>query len=335
MKLQNNFKFKKRRTVMTKKAVAILLAVYEPDIPWLIELLDSLNRQTYENIRLYVRDDASPHMQLEKIEHLLKKHITNFPFVLNRNAKNLGSNKTFGALIEDAKDAHYVAFCDQDDVWLPNKIEKTVHLFESSPLSPTLVCSDVTVMDGDGHEIASSMTKHRKRHVFLRGTDVAKTLIYRNFAMGCTMLMERERALQYLPFPTAVVHDHYLAFRAACDGAIDFLEEPQLRYRVYGGNQTGVMTGVLTKEDYFIHRICVFDERLRAFEAVSAFEALKQARSWCVARVANFHRERGGARALWKQKKCNPVTSLFEIIVLRLPTPLFRSAIRLVQKRIL
>lgn len=320
---------------MGKKRVAILLAVYEPDLPWLVELLDSLNAQTYRDICLYVRDDASPNTPLATVEDLLQKHVTQFPFVLNRNPKNLGSNKTFEELVRDARDEQYVAFCDQDDVWLPQKIENTLRLFEESPLSPTLVCTDVTVIDGDRNVISSSMTKHRRRHVFLRGNGIANTLIYRNFAMGCTMLMERQKALSYLPFPDAVVHDHYLAFRAACDGSLDYLSEPQMLYRVYGGNQTGVMTGVASKQDYFNKRIGVFENRVAAFAAVAEFEGLTAAKQWCRARVKNFKREKGGARALWKQRRLNLVTSVFELVVLRLPNPIFRIAIRLVQKRIL
>lgn len=316
---------------MEKKALAILLAVYEPPEGWLIELLDSLNRQTYPNLCLYVRDDASPHFPFERLQVLLREHIMAFPYVLHRNEKNLGSNETFAALIRDCKEP-YIAFCDQDDIWLADKLTDTVRLFEESSLHPTLVCANVRVIDGDGKEIAPSMEEHRKRHVFLRGNNLAPELIYRNFVMGCTVVMERERALSYLPFPASVVHDHYLAFRAAADGAIDYLAEPQMLYRVYGGNQTGVMTGVRSKSDYLERRILVFDARVRAFAEHVSLPALEDALVWSRARLANFHRQKGGFRALRKASGQNRVTSLFELVALRLPTPLFRFLIRLVQK---
>ncbi|MBQ7346747.1 MAG: glycosyltransferase [Clostridia bacterium] len=316
---------------MENRTIAVLLAVYDPRVDWLTALLDSLNRQTYPNLCLYVRDDASPHFPLDELEKLLRKHITSFPFVLHRNECNLGSNETFAALIRDCHEP-YIAFCDQDDVWLPDKLTNTVRLLEESPLSPILVCSNVKVIDGDGNEIAPTMEQHRRRHTFLRGTDLAPTLIYRNFAMGCTMVLRRETALSYLPFPSAVVHDHDLAFRAACDGAIDFLAEPQLLYRVYGGNQTGVMTGVRSKADYLKQRIGVFDARVRAFGEVASFPALEEALAWSEARKQNFHRQKGGFRALWRLRHVNFVTSVFELFALRLPAPIFRFAIRLVQK---
>lgn len=325
---------KKEAQKPMKQPIALLLAVYEPNIEWLVELLDSLNAQTYEPIRLYVRDDASPTFSPRQLEQLLQEHITKFPYVLHQNEKNLGSNKTFEALVRDASEP-YIAFCDQDDIWLPEKLANTVALFEESPLDPILVCTDLRIIDGDGNEIAPSMEQHRRRHVFLRGTGLAPTLIYRNFAMGCTMVMERERALSYLPFPNEIVHDHYLAFRAAADGAIDFLREPQLLYRVYGGNQTGVMTGVSDKTDYLKRRIQLFDDRVNHFAEFATFPELEDAKQWSRARLANFHREKGGFRALWRMRRVNFVTTVFELFALRLPLPIFRFAIRLVQKGVL
>ncbi len=320
---------------MEQKSLAILLAVYDPRIDWLTELLDSLNTQTYPDLHLYVRDDASPHCSMEALEQLLRERVTNFPWTLRRNEQNLGSNGTFAALVEDA-DEKLIAFCDQDDIWLPDKLKNSVHLLETSPLRPTLVCTDVSVMDGEGNEIAPDMEHHRKRHTFIRGEGLAKHFFFRNFVMGCTVVMERERALGYLPFPTGIVHDHYLAFRAAADGAIDYLAEPQMRYRVYGGNQTGVMTGVTTKEDYRRERIDVFAKRVETFAAfVPELPELAEIRAWSEARVQNFERKKGSRRRLKSLKQLNKSTTLFELIALRLPRPLFRLAVRAVQRRMI
>ena len=150
------------------------------------------------------------------------------------------------------------------------------------------------------------------------------------------MLMERARALSYLPFPASSVHDHYLAFRAATDGAIDYLEEPQMKYRVYGGNQTGVMTGVTTKADYYRERIQVYSDRVDAFSKYAPeLPELKKMREFGQARRNNFNRQRGSAKELWKLRACNPTTTVFELVALRLPTPLFRLAIRMIQKRMI
>jgi len=164
---------------MEQKSLAILLATYEPREDWLIELLDSLNAQTYQNLRLYVRDDASPTTDPLRLQQLLREHITAFPWEFHQNRVNLGSNGTFEALTRDCHE-HYVAYCDQDDVWLPEKLANCVRLLEESPLSPTLVCSNVKVIDGDGRLLADDMRKHRKRHVYLRGNNLARHFFFRN-----------------------------------------------------------------------------------------------------------------------------------------------------------
>ena len=321
---------------METKRIDILLATYNPRENWLIELLDSLNRQTYPNLHLYVRDDASPNYPLERLRELLSQHVTAFPYTLLQNEQNMGSNKTFEALLSDAE-GDYIAYCDQDDVWLPEKLENTLRLLTESPLSPTLVCANVRVIDGEGQEISPDMEHHRKRHVFLRGEGLAPQLFFRNYVIGCTLMMERRRALSYLPFPDRdPVHDHYLAFRASLDGAIDYLAEPQMLYRVYGGNQTGVMTGVTTKEDYYHRRIELFAARVALFESLAPdLPEIREIAAWRDARVQNYKRERGGFRALWRMRGQNKSTSLFELVALRLPTPLFRLAVRLIQKRVI
>ena len=320
---------------MENKSLAILLAVYEPREDWLIELLDSLNAQTYPNLKLYVREDCSPIYSLARLQAILRKHITAFPWELRQNSSNLGSNKTFEALVRDASE-EYVAFCDQDDIWLPNKIKNGVELLENSPHSPTLVCSELRVINGEGRVISPDMAHHRRRHVFQRGKGLATPLFARNFVVGCTVILPRERALSYLPFPDAVVHDHYLAFRAALEGAIDYLDEPQILYRVYGGNQTGVMTGVNTKEDYLRERIERYASRVETFAQYAPhLEELNAMRAFAKARRDHFNRKRGSARALWSMRAYNLPTTLFELVAPRLPTPLFRLAIRMIQARIL
>ena len=319
---------------MHQPAVAVLLAVYEPREDWLTALLDSLNEQTLLPACLYVRDDASPGFSVKRLRRLLEKHITAFPFVLFQNESNRGSNEVFAALLRDAKEP-YVAFCDQDDIWLPEKLQNGVTLLLESPLHPLLVCSDVSVIDGSGRMLAPRIGKLRPRHILRRGYGLSAHLLYRNFAIGCTILTERERALSYLPFPSEAVHDHYLAFRAALDGALDYLPTPQVLYRVHAENQTGVMTGVSSKNDYIRKRIPEFLHRIQAFGCYTDSRALREALLWGEARVANAHRQKCGMRRLFSLRRLNRATSYFELIALRLPSPLFRILVRAIEKGIL
>ena len=86
-----------------KPLISILMAVYEPRLDWLREQLESLEAQTYPNLRLYIRDDCSPTVPLEEINRCVEACIRNFPWTITRNEKNLGSNGTFQRLTEDAE----------------------------------------------------------------------------------------------------------------------------------------------------------------------------------------------------------------------------------------
>ena len=244
----------------------------------------------------------------------------------------LCKDETFARLTADAKE-ELLSYCDQDDVWLPEKVERTVACLLESPLSPRLVCTNVRVIDGEGRLLAPRIEDFRRRHVFLRGKDLSGELIYRNFVIGCTAVLRRADAVRALPFPPMerAVHDHYLAYFCACEGAIDYLDEPQMLYRVYGGNQTGVMTGVLTKEDYYQRRILGLRRRIDCFAEIGPSPALEEARLWCDAREANFKREKGARRRLRQMKHLGRSVTLFELVALRLPAPLFRLAVRMIR----
>lgn len=158
---------------------------------WLRQQLVSLNDQTYPNLRLYIRDDCSPTVPYEQIQSCVQDCITRFPYVITRNEENLGSNGTFELLTEEA-DGELFAYCDQDDVWLPEKLTVLREAMERE--RAVLVCSDMCIIDGDGKQVADSITKVRRHHVFRSGTDLARGLLTSNFVTGCTMLVQSDAA---------------------------------------------------------------------------------------------------------------------------------------------
>ena len=309
--------------------VSILLAVYEPNLEWFREQLLSLNRQTYSHLCLYVRDDASPTVSFEEIQSCLRDCISAFPVVVHRNEKNLGSNLTFQQLTQEA-DGTYFTYCDQDDVWLPEKVETLVRELESR--NAALVCSDVAVIDGQGNRVAGSICEVRPRHMFQSGEQLAQTLLYRNFVIGCTMLISSKLAKEACPFVKSMVHDHYLAFYAALRGTIYVSPAPLVKYRIHGGNQTGVLSRITTKEEYAQKHLGLFVDRIGELSGRFSLPELAVAQQWARARQENYAGKISGAYHLWKLRKINAATSYFELVGLRLPNFLFRWAVRLIQQ---
>lgn len=308
-----------------KPLISIVMAVYHPRMDWLIEQLDSLNAQTYPNLELIVCDDG-PDKPVE--ERIFQEHVTAFPWMLVRNERNMGSNKTFERLTTLANGA-YIAYCDQDDVWMPRKLELLEALLAQT--GADLICSDVIPIDAQGMDLADSITAVRPRHLFREGTGLAPHLIYRNFVIGCTMLIRRETARAALPFVRTMVHDHYLAFFCALQGTIAVCPGHLVRYRIHGGNQTGVLTRIETPQEYRERHLVPFCARIDDLQARFSLPELDGAARWAEARQKNAARQKGGMRELWKLRHVNRTTTLFELIALRLPRLLFRWLLRQIQ----
>lgn len=308
-----------------KPLISILMAVYEPRMDWLREQLESLEAQTYPNLRLYVRDDCSTAVPFEEIQKCVTSCIKTFPYEIMRNEKNLGSNDTFERLTQEAEGV-YFAYCDQDDVWLPEKLAVLQEEMERS--GAQLVCSDMYIIDGDGEQIADSITKIRRRHRFCSGSDLAAELLISNFATGCTALVKAGTAKAAAPFCPYMVHDHYLALFAAQKGEIRSLPRSLIRYRTHGGNQTSLLAGVTDKESYGKVRIDLMLNRLLWLQ--EHFPGDKKTRIvidnavvWAQARKSNWDR-RGGKGTIWKYRQYSLIPSLFELFAPWFPEPVFR-----------
>lgn len=109
------------------KTVNIILCTYNGE-KYLPELLDSLLAQTYQNIRIYIRDDGSSDRTVEIVDEYQKK--SDKINVIKDNQGNLGYIKNFSETIRKSGEADYYAFCDQDDYWLPDKMANAVEKME-------------------------------------------------------------------------------------------------------------------------------------------------------------------------------------------------------------
>ena len=312
-----------------KPLISILMAVYEPRLDWLREQLESLEAQTYPNLKLYIRDDCSPTVPFDEIQRCAVECIHSFPYELQRNEENLGSNGTFELLTREAE-GEYFAYCDQDDVWLPEKLEILQEEIERS--GAQLVCSDMYIIDADGKQTADSITKIRRHHIFRSGEGLTSTLWYSNFASGCALLVRSETAKAAIPFNPYMYYDHYITLYSANQGKVISLSAPLLKHREHGGNQSSVMRGVVDKESYKEKRV---DQVVNAVQWLTEHfpcekdlsQTLSNGLIWLRARQAHLNGERGQVKTIWCYRRFSPMASLFEIVMPYLPRRFFTMAI--------
>ena len=137
----------------------------------------------------------------------------------------------------------YVAFSDQDDVWLPQKVEKSLALLQNIETkfglhTPILVYTDAKVVDEQLNTISDSYLGFKR----LDPTNVElRHLIVENVPTGCTMLMNRALANLVSTIPAEVtMHDVFVALTASCFGKMVYLNEPTLLYRQHQNNVLGL-----------------------------------------------------------------------------------------------
>ncbi len=317
------------------KTVSILLAMYRPNTQWLIEQLQSLNQQDYLQIELIIWDDC-PEYPVD--EGIIEEHITRFPYQLIRGERNLGSSLAFENLTTLAR-GDYIAYCDQDDIWLPNKISTMVRVIEKREAA--LVCCDQYIIDEHGNRIADTIQAIRKRHVFHGGKGVAKYLVSDNFVTGCACLLPTWVAKKAIPFETIFVHDQWIALVAALEGSIEVIEEPLIEYRQHSNNQTGILTGVHDKASYYEWRIEYFLKRAKALQRrLGNVEEIKQEiqryERWMQARKAYFrHPNWGSLHKMIQGKSYGRQTVLLEALLPTIPKKIFGWILTLAKKGVL
>lgn len=291
-----------------KPLISILMAVYEPRMDWLRQQLVSLNEQTYPNLRLYIRDDCSPTVPYEQIQSCVRDCITRFPYVITRNEKNLGSNATFELLTKEAE-GDLFAYCDQDDVWLPEKLTVLQEAMERE--RAVLAYSDVSAVDDEGKLLAGSLRELRPRLTYLEGSDLAPKLFFRNCVAGCAMLVNSNIAKRSIPFPRQTVCDHWIALLAATEGTIAFVPDQLVRYRQHKHNQTGVLAGVSDKQSYLRYKVAPLEERLTCYRQHTVPQ--EEIEAFVRARID------GRIIMIWKYRALAPHEAEFEIAAHLLP----------------
>ena len=237
-----------------KDRVDILLSVYDPNIDYLIKQLKSLNNQTYDNLKLYVFDDCvDKRCNIE----IFERYITNFEYeVLPYESKNLGYIKAFEKLIKYST-GKYIAFCDQDDIWMSNKIEKCIEVLRRD--KSLAVASERQIIDENDNIIWKKVRDHSHKnydswHSF---DDIAKYNLFITFAVGMSIVACGDFARSTLPISSYTAHDKWILSCAATEGTVSFIEEPLVQYRRHGKNVSGILKGINTKEDYIKKNILI------------------------------------------------------------------------------
>jgi glycosyltransferase involved in cell wall biosynthesis len=158
-----------------------------------------------------------------------------------RNATPLRVTKNFEQAVR-ACDGDLIALCDQDDVWLPDRLARMSAEFDRRP-GLVLLFTDARRVDEARRELGASLFDTLEVEpaelARVHGGEAFDVLLRRNLAAGATTIFRRALLDDALPFPAEWLHDEWLAILAAALGGVDLLEAPLIEYRQHGANQVG------------------------------------------------------------------------------------------------
>ncbi len=288
--------------------VSILLSTYNGG-EYLKEQLDSLFAQTYKNFEIIVRDDGSRDNTLEVLK--------SYDIKLIDTTQNLGAKESFAKLLNHAvvnSASNYFMFCDQDDVWEMDKIEKTLAKMQElenlySSEMPILVHTDLKVVDEHLNVLSDSMWEYE--HVLPQYNSLNRLLI-QNTITGCTTMINRKLAQKCLYIPNeAIMHDWWIGLVASYFGEIGYLETSTIKYRQHDNNAIGAklkkeigitelilsfVYGFLKRDEEYINSLQINIDQAKSFYEAYRDELDNETKNmlkkFCTIREKNFFEKR-------------------------------------------
>ena len=247
---------------ITQPLVTIVLCTYNGAL-YLEQQLNSITSQTYTNLEVIISDDASS----DDTVRILKEFEHRKGFKIYYQEENLGYIKNFAFALSKAS-GDFIALSDQDDIWLPHKIETLLHCFGKE----LLVYSDSLLVDDTGRSMLRKISDIRKMYT---GNN-SKGFFLFNVVWGHALMMRRELLQYALPIPEAVPHDIWFAFKAATISGIRYCDEVLTHYRQHSHSYTTtllprhVQTRTISKryQDYLkqLHWLSIMKEHAPAPE---------------------------------------------------------------------
>ena len=223
------------------ESLSVALCTYN-GARYLEQQLASLARQSRLPDELVVCDDGSIDQTLELLEGFAAS--APFPVRIHVNPVNLGSSANFDQAMRLCTGG-LIAFCDQDDLWLPARLAAGAAALERDP-NLGLVFSDAYLIDDTGARLPGRLWDNfhfdPAIRACIRRGDMLPLVRYR-FVTGATVML-RAGLRQYLcPALGEWLHDGWIAALAACMAGIAFLDEPLIEYRVHAQQQVGTGVG--------------------------------------------------------------------------------------------
>lgn len=221
--------------------IFIVLATYNGE-RFLKPFLDSLCKQTRKITSIIAVDDGSRDSTIS----ILQSYSQKLPLSIHPQEQNLGHRATFSLGLEITKKIamhqDFIALADQDDIWLPQKLE----ILEKSIGNADLVFGDATVIDAKGNKLADSWRNFAR---IKADFSTQQYISGNNNITGCLSLFKASLLDKILPIPDSTpVHDQWIALLAKKGNGIIPINDKICLYRLHGNNAVGLTSSFTFSE---------------------------------------------------------------------------------------
>ena len=218
--------------------ISIALCTYNGE-RFLSRQLASIRHQTIPPYELIVCDDCSTDRTIEIVRAFAAS--VAFPVRITRNEHNLGFVANFEHAIRLCE-ADLIALCDQDDIWYPVRLERSLQEFTTDP-ELGLVFSDADIIDDQdqltGMQLWTSFGFVGKRKEQMLSGDYT-VLVKNRFVTGATVMFRSRLRENCLPVGSGWLHDEWIVAIAAAVAGVRPIDSALIRYRKHTSQQIGL-----------------------------------------------------------------------------------------------
>jgi glycosyltransferase involved in cell wall biosynthesis len=215
-------------------AISVVMATYNGAL-FLEEQIESILAQSLPPVEIIVCDDQSTDSTVQ----ILQKYAEHCCLTFSVNNTKLGVVANFKKAVSLASKENYIALSDQDDIWLPEKLEKSMMALKKIEEAnlPALVYSDLVLVDHNNQLLQKSFATFLGNNKYQH---CLETLLFGNFVTGCTVLMNpiMRNYFSDIPIHKNINHDSWMALIGYSFGKANALTEKPIRYRKHSENVT-------------------------------------------------------------------------------------------------
>ncbi|MFS0872121.1 glycosyltransferase family 2 protein [Paenibacillus xylanilyticus] len=220
---------------MNKPKVCIMLSTFN-GAKYIDEQMESLLAQSKVDVQIIIRDDGSSDETVQKLSEYTKSRPDQIRVI---EGKNFGVIGSFFELMRQTEPVYdFYAFCDQDDVWKPDKLSRAVSKLELSQSNvPLMYCSSTQMVDQDLNNL-------NVWPIFPPKPLSMYNAMVENCCVGCTMVMNPvafQQVRSNIPsdLTQVIMHDWWIYLYVSAFGEVIFDEEPMILYRQHQNNVLG------------------------------------------------------------------------------------------------